>query len=319
LQNNIKHVKFTLLLYLAKAFIHKKEWHMIGLKQTVLIEKKNLAVKQMLMRLFEQASFLFVEPSLFVPTSTFIKKHPSFNPSEIIQTSLRDGLMYAVRPDITTALMQQWLPIIANNEQLRVYYMSNHYRQDQHGVVVTNECGFEVYGTFALADQLSMIETILKTCHQPVTLVIGFPSLMNRLLNQVVLNENTSALRYAIKTKSLKEISLNVDETMSKKLAKYIQVYDALASIKDLVDSTTYATLASVQQACPNLTIKYDLSLLPEFDYYSGIYIKGYMQGYETPILFGGSYDDRTNHYGQAMQAFGVSINMDMLYQEVIQ
>jgi ATP phosphoribosyltransferase regulatory subunit len=290
---------------------------MIGLKQTILGEKKKLGVKQKLMRIFEQELFLYVDPSLFVPTATFTKKHPSFNPSEIIQTSLRDGLMYAVRPDITTALMQQWLPIIAADEQLRVYYISNHYRQNQNGVVVTNECGFEVYGTFALANQLTMIETILQTCKRPVTLVIGFPSLMNRLLNDVTLEENTSAMRYAIKTKRIKEISLNVNDAVSKKLAKYIHVYDALPSIKDLVDTATYATLTFVQQACPNLTIKYDLSLLPDFDYYSGIYIKGYMQGYESPVLLGGSYDDRTNQYGQPMQAFGVSINMDMLYQEV--
>jgi ATP phosphoribosyltransferase regulatory subunit len=290
---------------------------MLELTQSILLEKKKLQVKQTLMRLFEQASFLCVEPALFVPTSTFIKKHPSFNQSDIIQTALRDGLMYAVRPDITTALMQQWLPMITDNAQLRVYYMSNHYRQNQDGVVVTNECGFEVYGTFALANQLSMIETMFKTCKQPLTLVIGFPSLITRLLNQVALEANISALRYAIKTKSLKELSLNLNETMLKKFSQYIQVYDTLASIQDLVDANTYATLASVQDACPNLTIKYDLSLLPDFDYYSGIYIKGYMQGYAKPVLLGGSYDDRTNNYGQPMQAFGVSINMDMLYQEV--
>jgi ATP phosphoribosyltransferase regulatory subunit len=290
---------------------------MPALTQIIGFEKNKQQVKQTLMHLFEQASFLYVEPALFIPTATFTKKHPSFDQPEIIQTSLRDGLMYAIRPDITTILMQQWLPLIADQEQLRVYYMSNHYRQNQHGVVLTNECGFEVYGTFALANQLSMIETILNACQKPVTLVVGFPSILNRLLDQGMGEDNLNALRYAIKTKSLKELALNTNATTYQTLSAYLTVYDSLPAIQGLVDAATYATLAAVQAACPNLTIKYDLSLLPDFDYYSGIYLKGYMQGYQSPILLGGSYDDRTNHYGQPMQAFGVSINMDMLYQEV--
>jgi ATP phosphoribosyltransferase regulatory subunit len=290
---------------------------MPNLTQTIRYEKKKQSVKQALMHLFEQASFLYVEPELFIPTSTFTSKHPSFDQPEIIQTSLRDGIMYAIRPDITTILMQQWLPLMKNEDQLRVYYMSNHYRQDQHGVILTNECGFEVYGTFALAHQLSMIETILKTCQKPVTLVVGFPSILNRILHQSNLKDNIQALRYAIKTKSLKELASNTNANTYELLLPFLRVYDDLNDMQDVVDAPTYKTLQAVQTACPNVTVKFDLSLLPEFDYYSGIYVKGYMQGYQSPILFGGSYDDRTNHYGQPMQAFGVSINMAMLYQEV--
>jgi len=286
---------------------------MTGLTQIVAFEKNKQRVKQVLMTLFEAAAFLRVDPSLLIPTDTFTKNHPSFPQQEIIQTSLRDGIMYALRPDITTMLMQQWLPLLSDREQLRVYYISNHYRQNQDGVVLTNECGFEVYGTFSLIDQLSMLETIFQVCQKPVTLVVGFPSLMNPFLNQAGIG---SALRYAIKTKSIRELALT-SPSLAQTLTKYFTVYDSVADVKALVDASTYATLASVKEACPNLTIKFDLSLIPDFDYYSGIYLKGYMQGYQAPILFGGSYDGRTNQYGQPMQAFGVSINMDMLVEEV--
>lgn len=290
---------------------------MPSLNERITLEKNKQRIRSLLSLLFEKEAFLHVEPSLFIETSTFIKRHPSFKQTEVIQTVLRDGISYAIRPDITTLLMGTWLPYIKEDEQLKVYYISNHYLQNQEGAKTLGECGFEVYGSFDLIEQLKMIETVLKTTGQEVTLVVGYPMILNQLLLDLT-TQDKDALLSAIKRKSIKDLSLNVSESFLNKISPYLFVYDSLEALSGLVDKETFNVLSLVEKACPSMKVKYDLSMVPEFDYYSGISIKGFMKGYAKPILHGGSYDDRASNYGNPMQAFGISIDLDMLYQEVI-
>jgi ATP phosphoribosyltransferase regulatory subunit HisZ len=234
----------------------------------------------------------------------------------MVQTLLRDGKTYTIRPDITTLLMHQWIPLMKEQDQLRVFYMSHHYRQRSVGLIDTEECGFEVYGSFDAFQPLQMLQTITNVLKKPLTLVVGFPPLLASFLDDSR-TPLSHEQRYAIQSKSGREINRLFSPDREKKLTPFLRVYDSLSPLQTLVDSKTFHTLATVASACPNITIHYDLSMIPDFNYYSGLYIKGFLPGYAQPVLFGGSYDNRTNQFGALKQAFGLSFDMKMLYQEV--
>jgi ATP phosphoribosyltransferase regulatory subunit HisZ len=81
-----------------------------------------------------------------------------------------------------------------------------------------------------------------------------------------------------------------------------------------LKNTLDLSLLAPYQEALNALNVMIDFCVIPPYDYYSGLYIQGYIKGYNTPVLLGGSYDGRTGKYQK--EAFGVSISMDMLLKE---
>lgn len=60
----------------------------------------------------------------------------------------------------------------------------------------------------------------------------------------------------------------------------------------------------------------YDLSLLSEYDYYSGIVLQGYIEKSNIPFLYGGRYDKLTKQYGKTVKAFGVSFDASLFVKE---
>jgi ATP phosphoribosyltransferase regulatory subunit len=59
--------------------------------------------------------------------------------------------------------------------------------------------------------------------------------------------------------------------------------------------------------------IKFDLSMLPDLDYYDGIIFKGYCLGVPNKILSGGRYDRLTEEFGLRVPAIGFMIDLDLV------
>lgn len=290
---------------------------MPSLTEKIALESKRQTIRQWLIQHFQSAQFLYVDPPLFTPASQFQRNHPSFQENAMIQTILRDGLPYAIRPDITTMLMEEWLPIMKKEDQLRVYYLSDHFRQTAQHVIQTKECGFEVYGTFAPHEQLNMIQSIFSSIRKPLTLVFGYPSFLQSVLKEVQDSHRITLIRGAIQRKSATDLKRLLPLSLDQTIEPLLKTYSSTDALRPFVDESTIKLFTAFANAVPGITVQFDLSIIPPYDYYSGIYIKGYLPGYDHAILSGGTYDQRTTGYGQLMQAFGISMDLAMLYKEI--
>ncbi|MDE6103780.1 MAG: ATP phosphoribosyltransferase regulatory subunit, partial [Oscillospiraceae bacterium] len=58
-----------------------------------------------------------------------------------------------------------------------------------------------------------------------------------------------------------------------------------------------------------NLTV--DLGMVNRTDYYTGIIIKGYLEGYGEEVLSGGRYDKLISDFGYDVPATGFAVNVD--------
>ena len=57
--------------------------------------------------------------------------------------------------------------------------------------------------------------------------------------------------------------------------------------------------------------ITVDLGIVNRADYYTGVIMKGYLQGYGDEVLSGGRYDKLISEFGYDVHATGFAVNVD--------
>lgn len=253
---------------------------------------------------FNDQRFTYIEPELLTRTKDFIANNPSVSEEKLIQLSLRDGLNYALRPDITTMILQSFVPLMSHDETLQVYYRASSYRQSSIGLKKYDQLGYEIIGEVNIAEEIKRLTTLSKLFHKKITFIIGYPSIINDVITS---KKMSKTIRKAIKNKSLTNLKQLLDDKTYRQILPF---FNGNALIKD-------DRLSVLYQLKDSFEFQLDLSLMPQYDYYTGIYIVGYMEGYPQPILFGGAYDQRMKQFDNEMQAFGISMSLDMVFKEL--
>ena len=59
--------------------------------------------------------------------------------------------------------------------------------------------------------------------------------------------------------------------------------------------------------------IRFDLGLVHQIDYYTGVVIRGYAEGAGSPVLSGGRYDTLLGLFGFDAEATGFAVNVDVV------
>lgn len=269
------------------------------------LQDKNQTIEA-LNTFFNGNGFTRIEPELITRTTSFITSNPSVSEDKLIQLQLRDGYSYVLRPDITTSILETYLPLMDDNDQLQVCYQASSYRQSETGLKTFPQYGYEVVGNVNIQDQLKMLLNISKKLKKEMIFVVSYPSFitsriptMNQKMKEALSLQSTTSLETLLDNNSFED---------------FLPYLNNKGTFEDLQDSLDISVLKPYQKELNQLSAIIDLSVMPPYDYYSGLYIQGYMKGYHTPVLFGGSYDGRTGHYQK--QAFGVSISLEMLLKE---
>lgn len=269
------------------------------------LQDKNQTIEA-LNTFFNGNGFTRIEPELITRTTSFITSNPSVSEDKLIQLQLRDGYSYVLRPDITTSILETYLPLMDDNDQLQVCYQASSYRQSETGLKTFPQYGYEVVGNVNIQDQLKMLLNISKKLKKEMIFVVSYPSFitsriptMNQKMKEALSLQSTTSLETLLDNNSFED---------------FLPYLNNKGTFEDLQESLDISVLKPYQKELNQLSAIIDLSVMPPYDYYSGLYIQGYMKGYHTPVLFGGSYDGRTGHYQK--QAFGVSISLEMLLKE---
>ena len=57
--------------------------------------------------------------------------------------------------------------------------------------------------------------------------------------------------------------------------------------------------------------VRFDLGLVHQIDYYTGVVFRGYVEGVGSPVLSGGRYDNLVARFGQPAEATGFAVDVD--------
>ena len=125
--------------------------------------------------------------------------------------------------------------------------------------------------------------------------VKNYPAL-NDLLDSIGKNEITSAL------KQLPRL-FGGEEVFEKAEKLFDGGKEIIADLREI-----YNSLAALGY---NGKITVDLGLVNKLDYYTGIVIKGYLEGYGDAVLSGGRYNKLLAEFGYDVPAIGFAVNID--------
>ena len=280
-------------------------------------ENKNKRI-QKVKDVFFSYGYTSVEPEYIENYHTFKKQNPSIEDKNIVKLILTDGVIYTLRPDITTNLMKQYVPLLSKDDVLKICYHASYFRQNTQGLRIQSQLGFEVFGPVPMQESLSLLSDVSTRLTSKMSYVLGYPSYMRFLLSQYNLNDTTFELAIkAIRLKSVTQLKAVIPNLKSEDvIINYMTtLYTKNNLPKDFIEYLKREELSIY----PEMILEYvlDLSLMPQYDYYSGIYLEGYIQGYSKPVALGGSYDNRCALYGKESQAFGMSFDVEILSLEV--
>ena len=280
-------------------------------------ENKNKRI-QKVKDVFFSYGYTSVEPEYIENYNTFKKQNPSIEDKNIVKLILTDGVIYTLRPDITTNLMKQYVPLLSKDDVLKICYHASYFRQNTQGLRIQSQLGFEVFGPVPMQESLSLLSDVSTRLTSKMSYVLGYPSYMRFLLSQYNLNDTSFELAVkAIRLKSVTQLKAVIPNLKSEDvIINYMTtLYTKNNLPKDFIEYLKREELSIY----PEMILEYvlDLSLMPQYDYYSGIYLEGYIQGYSKPVALGGSYDNRCALYGKESQAFGMSFDVEILSLEV--
>ena len=240
--------------------------------------------------------------------------------------------MMVLRPDSTmpiarlvaTRLREEPLPLkLFYNQSIFMVNPKNSGRDDEFA-----QSGIEILGGDSkCADYEALVLAVLalSACSDEFRLEIGESSIFRLLVAQLGIDaDEADNIQSLIETKNYPALSdalsaydgaaadalrelpkLFGGEEVFALADKYMitsELKEKLASLKDTYDSLQKAGISE---------IKVDLGLVHKKNYYTGIIFRGYVEGYGSPALSGGRYDNLIGDFGREVPAVGFAVNVE--------
>ena len=199
----------------------------------------------------------------------------------------------------------------------------------------STQCGAELIGDGSIsadAEILSMtVESMLESGLKNFQISVGHSQFFYGLTKAAGLSgEQEENLRELIANKNFFGVEEFVDSlSMNDKLRKLFGLLDnfdlqdeqlmealklangydeILSSIDTLLKLREYLKAYGIEKY-----ISYELGLISDYTYYTGIIFQGYTYGTGEPIVKGGRYDKLLSHFGKDAAAIGFAIVVDQL------
>ncbi|MDE6500956.1 MAG: ATP phosphoribosyltransferase regulatory subunit [Ruminococcus sp.] len=245
------------------------------------------------------------------------------------------GRLLVMRPDSTmpiarvvaTRLRDAMLP-------LKLFYNQTVYRTEPALKGRSDEIvqtGIELIGSqikMADLEVISTAVTALKSFGMEFSLEIGNIGIFKELVERLEVNEKVKEeIRRLIETKNFPALNDLLDSLGSNNVTYALKKLPALfggeevfekaeeimpdENIKQLLDELK-EVYNDVSELCgEDGVITVDLGLVNKTDYYTGLIIKGYLQGHGEEVLSGGRYDKLISEFGYDIPAVGFAVNVN--------
>ena len=255
------------------------------------------------------------------------------------------GRVMAVRPDWTLAIAGQSVGALkSGSAALRLSYAGSVYRLGGRGAAVTDgddweaahdfQAGVELFGESAAwsdAELLAMAVESLERCGlDDFTICVGHASLAEAMLAGLGADPAAAgAMRNALVRRDLVGWERLLDSsgadparvTAARLLAACRGVADGLETVPgDVFGPAAVASLERLRNlwsilkgSRPDWPLVFDLGLVRDLDYYTGMVFEAYAPGSGGPVLTGGRYDGLLSAFGLDRPAIGLAIEVEAL------
>lgn len=252
------------------------------------------------------------------------------------------GRLLVMRPDSTmpiarvvaTRLRDAVLPLkLCYNQKIYLTEPALKGRSDEIA-----QAGIELIGSQLKIADLEVLSTAidsLKAFGMEFSLEIGHIGVFKELVGKLEVSDHDKEnIRKLIESKNYPALNDLLDSLGNspvtaalKKLPALfggIEVFDKAEelipdeNVKHILDELRelYCDMSELCGSDSNISV--DLGLVNKTDYYTGVIIKGYLQGHGEEVLSGGRYDKLISEFGYDVPAVGFAVNVNAI-QKVIE
>lgn len=258
-----------------------------------------------------------------------------FPQESMYKLSDNKGRLLVVRPDSTMPIARVAATRLRDAElPLRLYYRQSVYRNKPEMRGRSDEIhqmGIELIGSDSKRADLevltSAIEVLSSFENENFRFELGdigfFRELVNKLDTDVAAKEEIRSLievkNYPALNDLLDSIGNNEVTNALKQLPRLFggeEVFDKAAKLYNddklnAVIDNLRAIYNSLKELGYSDKITVDLGIVNKMDYYTGVIMKGYLQGYGDAVLSGGRYNKLLAEFGYDVPATGFAVNID--------
>ena len=252
------------------------------------------------------------------------QENRSFLSSEqVITFTDLDGRLLALKPDVTLSIAKTAQP--APGETLCYYYHENVYRPsaESHTFQEIGQMGLELLGEVGetqVRQAVSLAAQSLAQLGKPWVLEVSHMGYLFGLLDALGVPEASRAALHELRAAAS---AAGLDEAGSEALAGLMQLCGRCEEVLPRVEAACRnqrmrAAAAELNAIAAELngadgSIRLDMTLAGEMEYYNGLVFQGYLESLPRPVLKGGRYDLLMQKFTPGAGAIGFAVYLDEL------
>ena len=302
--------------------------------------EEKLFIQNCLHSIIRKYGYRDIQTPSFEFFDIFNKERGSVASKNMFKFFDREGNTLVLRPDMTPSIARCAAKYFENNtDPIRLCYTGSTFVNNsryQGRLKETTQAGCELIGDASIGADAEMIalliESILRTGLTEFQVEIGHIGFFKGLVKEAGLSqESETELRDIIRGKNIFRVGEILDnENISKergecfyKLPQLFGEVEILNKAKELTnDDMALDAITHLEKLYDLLKVygfekyvSFDLGMLSNLDYYTGVIFQAYTYDVGEPVANGGRYDKLIRQFGKDMASVGFCITIDLLHQ----
>lgn len=300
--------------------------------------ERKLSIQQEMHRVLKSYGYRDIETPTFEFFDVFSQDVGTTPSKELYKFFDREGNTLVLRPDITPSIARAVSKYFRDEDHaIRLCYVGKTFinNSSYQGLLKENtHLGAELIGrdsAQADAEIIAMVVDCLKASGlEEFQISIGQVKYFKSIIKEIdMADETETQLKDYISNRNIFGAqamlsSMDIDENVKKALVSLPELYgtveildkaEALAVNEDARNAVVRLKEIYSILKCYGITkyISFDLSMLSRYNYYTGIFFRGYTFGSGDAVVKGGRYDHLLQHFGKDAPSIGFVAVTDQL------
>lgn len=300
--------------------------------------ERKLGIQQEMHQVLKSYGYRDIETPTFEFFDVFSRDVGTIPSKELYKFFDREGNTLVLRPDITPSIARAVSKYFKEeNESIRLCYLGKTFinNSSYQGLLKENtHMGAELIGTDSAqadAEIIAMVVDCLKAAGlEEFQISIGQVEYFKSIIKEISIEEEVeNQLKDYISNRNIFGAEailsgMEIDEKVKQALVSLPELYgsvDILEKAEELaVNEDAKAAVMRLKEIhsilkCYGITkyVSFDLSMLSRYNYYTGIFFRGYTFGSGDAVVKGGRYDNLLKHFGKDAPSIGFVAVVDQL------
>lgn len=305
--------------------------------------EERLILRDKIHRVFKLYGYSDIQTPSFEFFDVYNRERGSVSSKNMYKFFDRDNNTIVLRPDMTPSIARCAAKYFENEQNpVRLCYIGNNFINNssyQGRLMETTQAGCELIGDSSSAADAEMIamliESVLSTGLTEFQVEVGHVGFFNGITAEAGLSKDAIAeLKEIIRNKNLFSIEAlltreNIDEKYNDIFYRLPQMFgdvNILSQAASMTENeTALSAISHLEEVYDILKdygyekyVSFDLGVLSELDYYTGVIFKAYTFDVGEPIANGGRYDNLIGQFGKDKASIGFCITIDLLHLAII-